>query len=226
MELFNKYEKKIIELLIQNEKTLSEISAVIGISKPATSKYLKKLEDQNIVKGIYVRNSIGRTIKYNLQEFQIVFSMDPKNKSIIGFKADEPIDANYIYLGYIKQKEFRGEVKIYLNEIKNIDFEKYMIILYGSVAQGVAHRKSDIDLLFLKEYWSKKDIGQILDKIANASNKCNYSAKPLFKTVKEFENMNSMLKKQIKENAIILYEKGNQWDKIRKQLIRYKIITI
>jgi len=226
MELFNKYEKKIIELLIQNEKTLSEISAVIGISKPATSKYLKKLEDQNIVKGTYVRNSIGRTIKYNLQEFQIVFSIDPKNKSIIGFKADEPIDFNHIYLGYIKQKEFREEVKIYLNEISNIDFKKYMIILYGSVAQGVAHRKSDIDLLILKENWSKKEKDEILGLIAKASNECNYSAKPLFKTVKEFDIIDRMLKKQIKENAIILYEKGNQWDKIKKQLIRYKIITI
>ena len=43
MELLNKYEKKIIEILIRNDKTLSEISAVIGISKPATSKHLKKL---------------------------------------------------------------------------------------------------------------------------------------------------------------------------------------
>jgi len=226
MELFNKYEKKIIELLIQNVKTLSEISAVIGISKPATSKYLKKLEDQNIVKGTYVRNSIGRTIKYNLQEFQIVFSIDPKNKSIIGFKADEPIDVNHIYLGYIKQKEFREEVKNYLEEIKNVDFDDYMIILYGSVAQGLAHRKSDIDILFLKESWSKKDIGQILEKIATVSNKCAHLAKPLFKSIEEFEDMDKSLQKQIKENGIILYEKGIQWGRIKQQLKRYKIITI
>ncbi len=210
MELLNKYEKRIIELLVQNDKTLPEISAVIGISKPAISKHLKKLEEQNIIKGTYERNSVGRTIRYSLQEFQIVFSIDTINKSIIGFKADEPIDANNLYIGYIEQKEFRKEVKNYLKEIKNVDFENYMIILYGSVAQGAAHRKSDIDLLFLKESWSKKQKNEIRDLIAAASNKCNHQGKPLFKNMKEYENMDKSLQKQIKENGVILYEKGNQ----------------
>ncbi len=226
MELLNKYEKRIIELLIQNDKTLPEISAIIGISKPATSKYLKKLEEKGIIKGTYERNSVGRTIIYSLQQFHLIFSIDPINKSIIGFKADEPINTNHIYLGYIKQKEFREEVKNYLNEINKVDFENYMTILYGSVAQGVAQRKSDIDLLFLKESWSKKDKDKILDKIAIVSNRCNHLAKPLFKTVNEFEDMDKSLKKQIKENGIILYEKGKQWGRIKQQLIRYKIITI
>jgi len=226
MELLNKYEKQIIELLIKNDKTLPEISTEIGISKPATSKYLKKLEEQNIINGVYVRNSIGRTIKYSLQQFQIVFSVDPKNKSIIGFKANETIDTNHIYLGYIQQKEFRKEVKNYLKEINKISFDKYMIILYGSVAQGTAQRKSDIDLLILKENWAKKEKDGILDLIANASNKCNHQAKPLFKSIKEFENMDKSLQKQIIENGIILYEKGKQWGRIKKQLKRYKIITI
>jgi len=226
MKLLNKYEKRIIELLIQKDKTLPEISAAIGISKPATSKHLKKLEEQNIIKGTYERNSIGRTIKYSLQQFHMVFSIDPENRSIIGFKANEPIDAEYMYLGYVQQKEFRQEVKTYLKEIKEIDLENYMIILYGSVAQGLAHRKSDIDLLFLKESWSKKEKDEILDLIAIASNKCNHQAKPLFKDTKEFEEMDKTLQKQIKENGIILYEKGKQWGRIKNQLKRYKIITI
>ena len=226
MELLNKYEEKIIEQLIESDKTLSEISEELGISKPATSKHLKKLEEQNIIKGTYEINSVGRTVKYSLQPFHIVFSIDPINKSIISFKANEPIDINHIYLGYIQQKEFREEVKNYLEEIKNVDFENYMIILYGSVAQGNAHRKSDIDLLFLKESWSKKDKDQILEKIAIISNKCNYPAKPLFKNTKEFQNIDKSLLNQIKENGIILCEKGKQWDSIKQQLKRYKTITI
>ena len=226
MELLNKYEKRILELLIQNDKTLPEISTAIGISKPATSKYLKKLEEQNIINGTYERNSVGRTIKYSLQQFHLVFSIDKTNKSITAFKANEPIDKDYLFLGYIQQKEFRQEVKNYLKEIKEIHFENYIIILYGSVAQGIAHRKSDIDLLFLRESWSKKDKDLVLEKIAIASNKCNYQAKPLFKEIKEFEEMDKTLQKQLKENGIILYEKGKQWGRIKNQLKRYKIITI
>ena len=226
MELLNKHEKKIIKLLIQNDKTLPEISARIGISKPATSKYLKKLEEQKIIKGTYERNSIGRTIKYCLQEFQIVFSIDPINKSIISFKADEPIDVDNIYLGYIKQKELRLEVKNYINQISKCNLDNYIIILYGSVAQGIANRKSDIDLLILKKSWLKKEKDQVLEKIAIASNKCNHLAKPLFKSIKDFENLDKILQKQIKENGIVLYEKGKQWGRIKNQLLRYKIITL
>ncbi len=226
MELLNKHEKQIIEILIQKDKTLPEISAILGISKPATSKHLKKLEEVKIVKGTYELNSVGRTIKYSLQPFQIVFSIDPKNKSIIAFKADDSLDTDNIYLGHIKQKEFRGEVKKYLEGINNTDFENYMIILYGSVAQGNAHRKSDIDLLFLKESWSKKDKDKILDKIAIVTNNCYHQAKPLFKSVKDYEDMDKTLKKQIKEKGIILYEKGKQWGRIKQQLLRYRIITI
>jgi predicted transcriptional regulator len=226
MELLNKYERKIIELLIQNDNTLPEISAIIGISKPATSKYLKKLEEQKIVKGTYERNSIGRTIKYSIQNYQIVFSIDPVEKTIIAFKADGPLDSNYIFIGYIQQKEFREEVKKYLKEINKVNFKNYMIILYGSVAQGIAHRKSDIDLLFLKESWLKKEKDQILEKIAIVSNKCKHLAKPLFKSIKEYENMDKILQKQIIENGIVLFEKGKEWARIKKHLIRYKIITI
>ncbi len=226
MELLNKYEKQIIELLIQKDKTLTEISSEIGISKPATSKYLKKLEQQKIIKGSYERNSVGRTIKYSLQQFQLVFSIDPKNRYIISFKTNESLDTDYIYLGDIKQKKFREEVKKYLKEIKKIDFEKYIIILYGSITRGSAHRKSDIDLLLIKEKWSKKDKEKILEKIAIASNKSKHQAKPLFKSIKEFEEMDKSLKKQIKENGIIIYEKGKEWDMIKKHLKRYKIITI
>ena len=226
MELLKKHEKQIIEILIQKDKTLPEISAIIGISKPATSKHLKKLEEVKIVKGTYELNSVGRTIKYSLQPFQIIFSIDPKNKSIIAFKADDSLDTDNIYLGHIKQKEFRGEVKKYLEGINNTDFENYMIILYGSVAQGNAHRKSDIDLLFLKESWSKKDKDKILDKIAIVTNNCYHQAKPLFKSVKDYEDMDKTLKKQIKEKGIVLYEKGKQWGRIKQQLLRYRIITI
>ena len=65
-----------------------------------------------------------------------------------------------------------------------------------------------------------------MNVIATASNTCNHQAKPLFKSIKEFENMDTSLQKQIKEQGIVLYENGSQWDKIKKQLKRYKIITI
>jgi DNA-binding Lrp family transcriptional regulator len=226
MKLFNKHEKQIIEILLQKDIILSEIAAEIGISRPTTSMYLKRLEESGIIKGTYEKNHVGRVIRYSLQPFHIIFSINPDTKRTISFIADTYLDEDFVLLGYISQKEFRLEVKEYLSKIITSSLEEYLIILYGSVAQGVGTRKSDIDLLFLKNNWSKKEKDKILNLIATASNKCNHQAKPLFKTVKEFGEMDKTLQKQIKEQGIILYETGNQWEKIKNQLKRYKIITI
>ena len=226
MKFFNKYEKQIIELLLQKDITLSEIAAEIKISKPTTSMYLKRLEENGIIKGTYEKSNVGRTIRYGLQPFHMIFSIDPDTKRTINFIADTPLDEDFVLIGDISQKEFRLEVKYYLSKIITSSLEKYLIILYGSVAQGVGTRKSDIDLLFLKDKWSKKEEDEILNLIASASNKCDYQAKALFKTPKEFEEMDKTLQKQIKEHGIIIYEKDKEWETIKNQLKRYKIITI
>jgi hypothetical protein len=38
--------------------------------------------------------------------------------------------------------------------------------------------------------------------------------------------MDKILKKEIKDNGIIIYEKGKQWNKIKQELKRYKSIMI
>ena len=226
MKLFNKYEKQIIEILLKKDTTLSEISTEIKISKPTTSMYLKRLEENGIIKGNYEKNHVGRTIRYSLQPFHMIFSINPDTKTTINFTVDTYLDEDFILLGNISQKEFRLEVKEYLSKITTSSIKEYLIILFGSVAQGIGTRKSDIDLLFLKNKWLKKEKDEILNVIATSSSTCNHQAKPLFKSIKEFENMDISLQKQIKEQGIAIYENGSQWDGIKKHLKRYKIITI
>ena len=226
MELFNTSQKRIIELLLIDDKTLPEIAQELGISKPGTSKYLKKLEELNIVKGTYERNTEGRTIRYSLKPFHMIFSINPQSKITLNFKADDILDMKFLLLGYIPQKEFRNEVKHYLNQISKVDFGSYLIILYGSVAQGSANRKSDIDFLILKDNWTKKDKEKILQQIAKATIHTKHQAKPQFLSFNKFKDMDKTLKKEIIDNGIIVYEKGEQWDKIKQKLRRYKNITI
>jgi hypothetical protein len=38
--------------------------------------------------------------------------------------------------------------------------------------------------------------------------------------------MDKTLKKEIRDNGVIIYEKGERWDKIKQELRRYKNITI
>ena len=226
MELFNLSQKKIIEILLKRSQTLPEIASALQMSKPGTSNYLKKLEELNMVKGTYERNNDGRTIRYSLQPFHIVLSVDPQTHTTLNFKADDIFETDYIYLGLIPQKEFREEVKHYLTFLTEVDVDSYLIILYGSVAQGTAHRKSDIDLLLIKEKWIQKEKDAVLDQIARAALDVKHQAKPQFITSSGFRSLDKTIKKEIKDHGIIIYEKGKQWNKIKQELKRYKTISI
>ena len=225
MNLFNTPQKRIIEFLLTADKTLPELATALGISKPGTSKYLKKLEELHIVKGAYERNFDGRTIRYHLQPFHMVLSIDPQSKTILSFSADDALDTEFLALGFIPQKEFRDEVKDYLKELQKTDIQRLTVVLYGSVVQGIATRKSDIDLLLLREKWTKNEQNSILRLLADASEKTTHPAKPLFLSSSEFERMDVILKKEIKDHGVILFEKGSPWETIRKDLRRYTTIT-
>jgi len=225
MEL-NSYQKRIIELLLHDDKTLSDIARELGISKPGASRYLQKLEELNMIKGEYERNYKGRAVRYHLQPFHMVISIDPDSKTAISFVADDVLDEDFFLLGAIPQKEFRSEVKEYLKQITKVNFVRYLIIVYGSVAQGLANRKSDIDLLIIKDNWTKNEKDKILEQIAKATTNTNHQAKPFFLNSDEFKNIDEILAKEIKDNGIIIYKKGKQWNEIKQELKRYKNIMI
>jgi predicted nucleotidyltransferase len=222
MEIFNPSQKQILELLLTGDKTLPEIASELRISKPGASKYLKELEELRIVKGTYERNTDGRTIRYSIQPFQMVLSIDPQLKIAISYRADDTLDQNFFYLGFVPQKELRSEIKEYLKELTKTTIQQLTVILYGSVAQGTANKKSDIDLLLIKEDWLPTEKNSILRLFADAAERTTHQMKPLFLSYIEFEQMEPTLKKEIKDHGVIIFEKGKPWEKIQQELRRYK----
>lgn len=225
MDFFHPAQTQIIELLLTGDKTLSELSSALRRSKPGTSKHLKRLEQLGIVTGSYERNVEGRTIRYHLEPYHLVLSIDPLSTTAFCFSADGALDTQFPFLGFIVQKEFRAEVKKYLEELRKTDIPRFAVILYGSVASGTATRKSDIDLLVIKEKWMKNEQEMILRVLAETSEKTVHTVKPLFLSRVKFEQMDPAFKKEINDHGILLLEQGSPWEVIRKDLRRYKTIT-
>lgn len=124
----------------------------------------------------------------------------------------------------IPQRSFRQEIKTYLSSLSIDQFDSLFILLFGSVAKGKGQRKSDIDLLFIKDCWNKKEKEKMYEDLAEASPHCHHQAKPLFKTKKEVETLNTDFKKELYDHGIILLSKGNKWSKITQKMKRYKNI--
>lgn len=225
MDFFHPAQTQIIELLLTGDKTLSELSTALKRSKPGTSKHLKRLEQLGIVRGTYERNVEGRTIRYHLEPYHLVLSIDPISATAFCLSAGDALDTQFLFLGFISQKEFRAEVKKYLEALRRTDIPRFAVLLYGSVASGTATRKSDIDLLVIAEGWTKNQQERIRQVLVEAAEKTTHTAKPLFLSTVEFEQMDPAFKKEINDHGILLLEKGSPWEVIRKDLRRCKTIT-
>ena len=78
----------------------------------------------------------------------------------------------------------------------------------------------------MKESWSKKEKEEILRLLAGVSERCGHRVDPSFVASEKFNQMNESLKKEIKEWGIILYEKGEEWNRIKRGMRRYKSIMV
>jgi predicted nucleotidyltransferase len=211
--------KDILNLLFKGEKTLPEITEYLGISKPATIKYLNEMENIGLISSKMITNSVGRTKTFQIRAFSFVFSLDPIKGGII-YQNSDPIFLDNPLIGQIHQHEFRAKVRIYMNLITKTHMRDFIIILYGSIAQGEGTSKSDIDLLLLsKNEWKKKEKNMIMDALHEGAIKTQVQVKPLFWTLRDFLSKRDNLTKSIKNEGMILkdnIEDENLWKTMKR----------
>ena len=207
--------KKIIELLTKNDRTLTEITNALGISKSGTLKHLNKLSEAELIKKNIRTTEDGRESYYTLNNYTFFFSINPNTDSIIEFKTVQPFKLKNLLLGQVPQEEFKTDLKELFNTLKNPPFT----ILYGSTAKGEATWKSDIDLLFLKDSWENKE--SILNTISDVNMKVKHQIKPEFRTFSKFKQ-NTKLMNEIKDSGKIIYGELDEHPEIWKMMKRYR----
>ena len=226
MLTLNSAHKRIIELLLRGDRSLPELVEGLRRSKPVVLRYCRELESAGILEGRYERTERGRLRVYSLRPFQLLLSVDPGRGATLSFEADTPLDPEFPLLGQVPQRELRSSVKAYLRALLGTGLEGLTAVLYGSAARGEATRKSDVDLLLVKERWTEADRQKALDAISSASMEADHQAKPLFVTPDGFEDMDPDLRGQIKEHGAILLEKGETDGRLWSELKRYGRIMI
>ncbi len=216
---------KAIELLLQSDKTLTEISKSLEIKKPTALKHLNQMEDEGLVTAQFDVTEIGREKRYSLNPFSFVISADPKEKVLLYFVSDEHLHLSYPLIGQIRQKDFRHSIIIYLKMVvSKVKLKNLIIIIFGSVARGEGVEKSDIDILFLSDKWVRSAEDKIMSALSEAVIEAEIQAKPIFWTYEEFNTKVDYFAKQIRKDGLILYHKG-EIKSIWQQMKRYQSIT-
>jgi hypothetical protein len=211
--------KKIINLLLTSEKSLTEISHSLKVSKPSALKYLNSMETLGLITSKYHTTKIGREKKFKIHTFSSTLSIDPI-KGVIFFCNQDPLDIKNPLIGQIKQNKFRSDVNIYLEQVLDILKMKFAVVIYGSIARGEATSKSDLDILFLaKNDWGKNNKSFVMNALYKGSIATQVQAKPLFWTLEKYITKKDILSKKIKQEGLIIYDsigQGELWKVMKR----------
>lgn len=220
----NSKSQQIINQLISGEKTLTELSKIIGVKKPTMLKYLDELENKGMISSTMKITNIGREKRYNISSYSQIISLDPM-KGIISFRVHEPMDLKLPLVGQIHQQEYRRAIKIYVKKILKNFKSKLSIIIFGSVARGEASGKSDLDILLLgSKQWDEITKNKIMDALYEGVVETQLQAKPLFRTLNEFINKDDSIIREIKKDGSIIFDSLDS-DDLWKTMQRYRNFT-
>ncbi len=207
--------RKIINNLLEGEKTLKQLSENLELSKQTILDHLNKMEEKNLIETYMEKQNNTRIKKAEIKEFSAIISI---NKShAIQYTADSEINFKYPLVNQIPQKNLREQTLEYLKEISSMQ-KPLTIVIFGSVARGEANWKSDIDIALFTDKWTNKE--EIRDKISqvNIEKQMETSMNPNFKNYKDIKGKDELIK-EIKKDGIIIYttrEEEKLWEEMKK----------
>ena len=214
----------ILNLLLDGDKTLTEISDELGMSKPAALKHLNELERFGMIVSETNNTRIGREKRFMVGSFSLVMSIDPEKGALV-YSNNDPLYIDNPLVGQISQDGFREKVTIYVAELTKAVKKDFTVILYGSIARGEGTSKSDIDLLLLsKNKLGSRERNAVMEALHEGAIATQVQVKPLFWTISEFLQKRDNLTKRIKNEGMILYNAIRD-DRLWKAMRRYWNIT-
>lgn len=216
--------KQIINALLQGEKSLTDLSKEIDISKQALLKHLNQLEERGFIQSKKSpKDAVQKS--YSIISNTVLLSIN-ENGYAISCSSNGFLDERYPLLIQITQAEFRNEIRRYLVAIEKSNCNP-AVIVYGSVARGKAGKESDIDLSLVKPSWKKEETEELMDTLSDLTveEDLPHSLSLTFQTYEELESPDHDIQREIVENGTLIYNKNpkqsvNLWQTLK----RYKNI--
>lgn len=200
--------KKVVNALLEGDKTLTDLSNEVGISKQALLKHLSYLEERGFIQTKHSsENAVQKS--YSITSNTVLLSVSEEGYAI---SCSNPgfLDEEYPLLAQVPQPEFRNELRKYLIRIEKFELST-AVIVYGSVAEGEAKRESDIDLSLVKSDWEKGEQENYEDTLSGLTvdSGLSHSLSLNFQTYESLKSPSNALQREIIERGILIYSKDS-----------------
>jgi predicted nucleotidyltransferase len=207
-KLFNESQRRIVEYLVsEGERSLTEITQHIGLSKPSVSGHLNELVGHGVVKRREERTSSGRAALYSPNRFAFVMIFNPEGKSLVSIETQSGFSPQFLLLEQLTEGEFKEDLRTLLEAVDRLEEggRPIAIILFGSVVEGKGTWKSDIDVAVLGLTWDQKSKTRIGRLVSDVNMATKHQIKPHFLKKLEFETGDSLLVEEIKSSGMVIY---------------------
>ena len=177
-------EVKVLNLFLDlNKHYFAEITKKTKLTKPRTLRALRKLTKLNILKTESEAN-----VKYYFL-----------NKNPITYSVLSLVEYNKTINFLEKNKLLKRSLDMFKDKYKN-----YLVMLiFGSYAKGYATKTSDVDLLLIKENFSKTEIKKIEDLVDLVYGRTGLRIAPYLIKVMEFKQKGNFVQEIIKSHILL-----------------------
>lgn len=224
----NSTQQKIVGYLLNHgERSLTEITEEVGLSKPTISRQLKELVDMGIVNERAEITDKGKIAVHSLKRFTLLLSFNPSAQSVLKIQTPSEFTLPLILLEQLREDEFKEDLRILLEAVQGLGKTNrpISIILFGSVAEEKATWKSDIDVAIIGLTWNKSSRNRMESLLSDVNMKTKHQVKPHFVEKLQFTGSESLLVNEIKNSGLVIYGDIFERSEIWGQLKRYKSIS-
>lgn len=177
-------ELKVIELFLDlNKHYFAEIAKKTKLTKPRTLRVLRKLTKINILKA----KTEANVKYYSLNRDPLVYSI----LSIVEYNKT----SNFL--------EKNRKLKRALDMFKEKYNDYLIMLIFGSYVKEYATKTSDIDLLLIKEEFSRAEIKKIEDLVEFINGRTGLKISPYLIKINEFKQKKDFVQ-EIIENHILI----------------------
>ena len=182
--LMDEAELKILSLFLDLDKHyFAEINKKTKITRPRTMRVLRKLVESNVLEVKEEANIKYYSLKKNETTFSVL-SIVEYNKTMKFLKKHKTI-------------------KRALDMIKERYDDPLISLVFGSYAKNYATKTSDVDLLLVKESFSKSEIKKVEDIIDLVNGRIGLQINPHLMQLDEFKAKNELVKEVIDNHMIL-----------------------
>lgn len=175
---------KILSIFLDmNRHYFAELTKLTKLTRPRTLRALRKL----VLLEILETKTEANVKYYSLRKSPFLFAV----LSMVEY------NLTAIFLNK------HNDLKRALDMFKEKYGDYLVLALFGSLVKGYAAKASDIDLLLIKEDFSKNDIKKVEDIIHIINGRTGLKISPYFMNVEEFKKKNELAKEIIEKHILI-----------------------